>query len=324
MKRILVIRGGAIGDFVLTLPALKLLRESFPEAHLEILGYKHIIALAENRFYAQAIRSIELAALASFFGKDAELSAGLCNYFGGFDLVVSYLFDPDRIFEHNLQRAGVDNFLACYPTIGHGEHAAKQLARSLEQLGLWSSDPAAHLFPSLGDGEFADRFLDKHSAPVIAIHPGSGSERKNWPILHWLQLSEWLLGAGHAASLLVIGGEADQKELDAICSRPLNGAAVHRVENLSLPLLAAVLQKCPLFIGHDSGISHIAAAVGAPCCLLFGPTDPQIWAPLNENVRVLRAPNENLGVLAPEAVKEAITRILAASHFDSACAVPMN
>jgi len=47
MKRILVIRGGAIGDFVLTLPAIKLLREAFPESRLEILGYKHIVALAE-------------------------------------------------------------------------------------------------------------------------------------------------------------------------------------------------------------------------------------------------------------------------------------
>ncbi|HSH40447.1 MAG TPA: hypothetical protein VK993_16870 [Chthoniobacterales bacterium] len=63
MKRILVIRGGAIGDFVLTLPAIKLLRDAYPDARLEILGYKHIAALAENRFYAEAIRSIEYAAL---------------------------------------------------------------------------------------------------------------------------------------------------------------------------------------------------------------------------------------------------------------------
>ena len=58
-QRILVIRGGAIGDFVLTLPAIKLLRDRFPDAHIEILGRKHIIALAEKRFYADATRSIE-------------------------------------------------------------------------------------------------------------------------------------------------------------------------------------------------------------------------------------------------------------------------
>ena len=59
---------------------------------------------------------------------------------------------------------------------------------------------------------------------------------------------------------------------------------------LKLPLLAAVLAECGRYVGHDSGVSHIAAAVGARCVLLFGPTDPLLWAPLNRGVTVLRAP----------------------------------
>ena len=70
--RILVIRGGAIGDFILTLPAIKLLRDSIPAAHLEILGYKHIIALAEMSRYADATRSIEYGPLSSFFSHDLD------------------------------------------------------------------------------------------------------------------------------------------------------------------------------------------------------------------------------------------------------------
>src|SRR2546423_12755504 len=73
LNRILVIRGGAIGDFVLTLPAIKLLRDRFPSAHLEILGAKHVAALAEKRFYADAVRSIESGAFASFFAQGSEL-----------------------------------------------------------------------------------------------------------------------------------------------------------------------------------------------------------------------------------------------------------
>ena len=65
--RILVIRGGAIGDFILTLPAITLLRENFPDAEIEILGYEHIVALAHGRFYATAIRSIEYGPMAGFF-----------------------------------------------------------------------------------------------------------------------------------------------------------------------------------------------------------------------------------------------------------------
>jgi len=98
MKRILVIRGGAIGDFILTLPALKALRDAYPHAHVEILGYKNIAALAERRFYAQAVRSIEYGSLASFFAKNSELPAELADYFASFDLIISYLYDPDGIF----------------------------------------------------------------------------------------------------------------------------------------------------------------------------------------------------------------------------------
>jgi heptosyltransferase-2 len=112
LKRILVIRGGAIGDFVLTLPAIKLLRDAFPQAHLEILGHCHIAALAERRFYANAIRSIESGALAPFFARDAVLPAEVAGLFASFDLIVSYLFDPDRIFQDNLKRCGIKMLIA--------------------------------------------------------------------------------------------------------------------------------------------------------------------------------------------------------------------
>src|SRR6266513_1426971 len=140
MNRILVIRGGAIGDFILTLPALKALRDARPHAHIDILGYKHIAALAENRFYAQALRSIEYGPLSSFFAKDSELPSELANYSAGFDLIISYLYDPDRIFENNLRRCGVENLICGPAKVDDREHAARQLARPVEELGLRASD----------------------------------------------------------------------------------------------------------------------------------------------------------------------------------------
>ena len=301
LKRILVIRGGAIGDFVLTLPAIKLLRDRFPDACVEILGYKHIIALAENRFYAQATSSIEDGALASFFAREAELPPELTNYFGSFDLVVSYLFDPDGIFETNLDLSGVDNFIAASPKITGNEHAAMQLARPLRQLYLTLADPAAKLYPSSADCEFAESFLARLDAPVVALHPGSGSETKNWAIDHWRALGETLLHGGIAASLLIVGGEADHKQL-----RTLQSAWCRRRvalgENLPLPELAALLSKCMLFLGHDSGVSHIAAAVGTPSLLLFGPTEPAIWAPAHAHVRIVRPASMRVADLTTEEV----------------------
>jgi ADP-heptose:LPS heptosyltransferase len=81
--------------------------------------------------------------------------------------------------------------------------------------------------------------------------------------------------------------------------------AVHApliARNLPLPTLAALLARCSAYFGHDTGISHIAAAAGTPSTLLFGPTDPSVWAPVGEHVRIVRAPAGNLGNLAPDAI----------------------
>jgi heptosyltransferase III len=293
MNRILVIRGGAIGDFVLTLPAIKLLRDRFPEAHLEILGYKHIAALAEKRFYADAIRSIESASLARFFAKNSELPAELLDYFGAFDLILSYLYDPDGIFETNVKKSGSATFIAGPSTLDNREHAAFQLARPLGALGLFLADPSAHLFPT-----DVDRNTFTSLQGNMAFHPGSGSATKNWPIENWIELGNALLARDH--SLSIVGGEVDTARTQQL-KLAWKGKPVRFAENLPLPYLAALLEGA-VFVGHDSGISHIAAAVGARCLLLFGPTDAAIWAPANANVAVVRAPEGNLASLEVETV----------------------
>jgi len=65
-----------------------------------------------------------------------------------------------------------------------------------------------------------------------------------------------------------------------------------------------------IFVGHDSGISHLAAAAGATCILLFGPTDPAIWAPLNDNAHVIQAPDGDLNRLDVDLVRAAFTQEL--------------
>src|SRR6266498_2197655 len=284
MNRILVIRGGAIGDFILTLPALKALREAYPDAHIEILGYKHIAALAENRFYAQVVRSIEYGLLSGFFATNSELSAELAGYFANFDLIISYLYDPDCIFENNLRRCGVENLL-CGPgkVVEAGGHAARNLSR-----------------------------------PIIAVHPGSGSKEKNWPLENWIELfssNGRFSGAkdepgymGKQLSLVVVSGEADQAQT-AKLENDWKDRDVRFAKNLPLSQLAAVLEHT-IFVGHDSGISHLAAAAGANCILLFGPTDPNVWAPRNENVQIVVAPSGKLEDLEIAPVQAPLTTAL--------------
>jgi heptosyltransferase III len=297
MNRILVIRGGAIGDFVLTLPAIKLLRDRYPKAHLEILGYKHIAALAEKRFYADAIRSIESASLARFFARNSELPAELLDYFGAFDLILSYLYDSDGIFESNVKKSGSAIFIAGPSKLDNSEHAAFQLAHPLAALGLFLTDPSANLFPT-----DVDRNAVRSLQGNMAFHPGSGSETKNWPIENWIELGNALLARD--CSPIIVSGEADTVRIRQL-KLAWKGKPIQFAENLPLPQLAALLEGS-IFVGHDSGISHIAAASGARCLLCFGPTDPAIWAPANADVTVLRAPKEKMELLEVETVAAAL------------------
>ena len=319
MDRILIIRGGAIGDFILTLPSLKALRDARPDARIEILGYKHIAVLAENRFYAQAVRSIEYGPLSSFFAENSELPDELADYFSSFDLIVSYLYDPNRIFEKNLRRCGVENLLCGPPKILEtAGHAARQLTRPIEDSGIKVSDLTETVFPSVEDRQFAREFLGSLQQPIIAIHPGSGGAEKNWPLENWIGLfsrhaafslsEEESRQTGNCFSLIVVSGEADEAQTEQL-ERDWKNRGVRFVRNLPLPHLAAVLERS-IFIGHDSGISHLAAAAGANCIVLFGPTDPNVWAPENNNVRILRAPSGRLSDLKIGDVEAAVAEAL--------------
>jgi lipopolysaccharide heptosyltransferase III len=107
--------------------------------------------------------------------------------------------------------------------------------------------------------------------------------------------------------LVVISGEADEAQTGQL-EQEWKNRDVRFARNLPLPSLAGVLERS-IFIGHDSGISHLAAAAGANCILLFGPTDPDVWAPANDNVRVLRSPTGRLGDLGIDFVNAALAEL---------------
>ena len=200
-----------------------------------------------------------------------------------------------------MRRAGVKHFLPAYAKIDDSEHAARQLARPLQSLALYLEDHAATIHPSAEDHAYAAELLGESSRPLIAIHPGSGSAKKNWPVERWRELGSRLLSADPPPRLLLVGGEADGPQLAAL-AKAWPGAEVLTARDFPLPALAAVLARCQLFLGHDSGISHLAAAVGTRCVLLFGPTDPEVWAPANLQVTIFQAPDGDLAQLDIEAV----------------------
>ena len=277
--RILVIRGGAIGDFILTLPAIAALRERFPGVHLEILGYPHIAQLALAGGLVDRLQPIEAQALAGFFALGGTLSEDWRDYFSEFDLIVSYLFDPDEIFQDNIARCSPAQFIAGPHRAGEadGVHATQVYLKPLERLAIFDADAVPHLALN----------LEPATLDQLALHPGSGSERKNWPEPRWSELLA-LLVERTALHLLVVGGEAEGDRLERLVAL-LPEERVTLARSRPLVELAGLLQRCSGFVGHDSGITHLAAAVGLPSLVLLGDTIEKVWRPQGDSVRILRA-----------------------------------
>ena len=298
--KILVIRGGAIGDFILTLPAIAALRRQFPEAYLEVLGYPHIVQLAKAGGLVDSVRPIEARALAAYFARNGELTEDMTDYFSEFDLIVSYLYDPDEIFMTNICRSFPGQFIVGphRPNEQAGIHAAKAFLKPLEQLAIFDADPVPRLdiAPDRGSEETDDENQANHGArlrsgngfPTLALHPGSGSERKNWAESQWAELIGQVMFSTDL-NLLLVGGEAEGERLQRLAAAlPPTRAGV--AQSLPLAELAGLLATCSAFIGHDSGISHLAAAVGLPGLLLWGDSIEEIWRPPSDRMIVLRHP----------------------------------
>ncbi len=301
--RVLVIRGGAIGDFILTLPAIRLLRDNIPNAHIEILGYKPIIELAVAASIAHSTRSLEHAAMARLFVPEAVIDAALRDYFRSFNLVVSYLFDPDGILRSNMEMIGVKTYLeASHQVTSDGGHATEQLARPLQRLAMFLDDPAPRI---------AVAATASGNKPLIALHPGSGSLKKNWPVENWIKLGMDLAATFPEREIALITGEAEaERGLTREVVEAWKAIPFHHWDQLPLVELASKLASCQAFVGHDSGISHLAAACGLPCLIFFGPTDPAVWAPRGAEVRVYADPSGDLAHLGFEQARAVVQQFI--------------
>ena len=297
--RFLILRGGAIGDFIVTLPVLQALRAQWPLATIEIWGYPHIAQLAVAGGLAQAVVSLDRAEMARFFVPEPAFTDAQVAAVRSFDLVFNYLHDPVGQVRSNLLLAGAKQVLSGSPIIKRG-HAVPFLLEPLQALALYETEIAPALDFSgeaRARGRNRLRALGAQGRPV-AVHPGSGSPAKNWPVARYLDILRRLRERGRETVAVI--GEADVAEAAAL-AREMPEVPV--LAGLALTELAETLAECDSFLGNDSGVTHLAAAVGLPVVALFGPSDPETWAPRGRGgVKVVRAPEGELERLAAAAV----------------------
>lgn len=264
MQRILVLRGGALGDLIVTLPALAALKARWPGARVTLVGNARAGILARDAGLLDELISQHDAPWHQLYAE--KLSPALHDRLAAFDLIVNFWPDPDADIARQVAGLGRTRYVAGDPRPGSGP-AAKHFLAALRELALPPMPPI-----------YALRQSHDHRR-LIAVHPGSGSPRKNWAIDRWEALAK-RIEAAWPGRLRVIRGEAEPDTRLA----GFGEAWSHR----PLPELADRLAECAVFIGHDSGVSHLAAACGCAGVLLFGPTDPEIWAPPTPRLTVLR------------------------------------
>jgi ADP-heptose:LPS heptosyltransferase len=252
VNRRLVIRPGAIGDFIVSLPAI----ESLGAANLEVWTASAHVPLVRFTARARAIASTGLDLLGI-----ATPDPRLIDTLGSFDSIVSWYGSNRPDFRALVESLRLPfHFLDALPPPGCTLHAVDFY---LEQTASLRSQPSATV-PRIP--------VPARNREGAVIHPFSGSQRKNWPLERYRELADKL-----SPTLPV-----------KWCAGPEEYLPEAAIRTVNLYELACRLARVRVYIGNDSGIAHLAAAVGTPVVVLFGPTDPRVWAPRGDHVRVVQ------------------------------------
>jgi ADP-heptose:LPS heptosyltransferase len=257
------------------------------------MGYPQRWEWVLGRGLVDAVHTIERPGMHLLFCDGPEVPAHLRAFLGAYDIILSYRPDPDGVFARSLRNLGPRLVLSQPPFPPPPPpkiHAADFALQLVTRLGVPPSAAAPRLRLSedelaLAQPFFAAHQIDPSLHPIVVLHPGSGSAAKRWPLENFATLAETLETQLRVRTVIVTGyAEAD------IATRLI--ALLHTAKPLvadNWPLLptAALIGQATVFVGHDSGLTHLAAALGRPTVALFGPTDPEIWGPRGQHVAVV-------------------------------------
>ncbi len=325
VERLLVWHQGALGDLLLAGPALAVLSRHYGRARITALGHPERWGLLSLSLPLDEVWDSGEIRWAPLFS-DGDMPPQIRARLARFQLALVFSPHPQTILLERLRQAGIPavHWLPSFGETGVEPVAALQ-ARHLATLGLHEVPAPFKLEVGLPPEEELPELPGP--GPWLAMAPGSGQVRKNWPLAHYYEVSRalgweyglrvvWLAGPAEGAMVPYLEALARAQGQVLLANRPL-------------ARVARVLSRCRLYLGNDSGLTHLAAAVDEPEVLaLFGPTDPRVWAPLGRRVRTLAAPCSQapcatgrtitcpeahcLSALSPETVLAAAAQLLSA------------
>jgi ADP-heptose:LPS heptosyltransferase len=283
----LVIFPGALGDLVCFTPALRAL--CLRHRGLELMAREDLARFAVGRMGIgrnfPSPHSIDRREVSLLFSESQETGTAR-DFFGGFGRIYSFFANENPHFRQSLTGAsGAEVSFHAFRPDGAG-HAA---ASYLRALGEPTTKIESRLEVLPEDRQAASRRLANHgleSQRFALLIPGSGSVHKNWPAPKFAQLASQL--QARIPVVIVLGPAEDHLQ------RYFADCAV--LTNLELGELAGIAAAALFFVGNDSGVSHLSAAVGTPGVTLFGPSDPDRWRPLGRVDLISRVPIEEINV----------------------------
>jgi len=305
-QRCLILQPGSIGDCILTLPLAKFLKDSLALDEISIVGHSEYLGIFPGRTCISKIMSMESACLHRLFtNKDTfrlDDKDPLIKFFEKYQWIITFLGEPNSNFEQNLIFTVFSSHSAEIITIELKPHGTFQahlsdfyvqqlVSQSLlipENSQIRLSDNLINVAQTdIAEGKklLKDLNIDPSRKPVV-IHPGSGSLHKCWHIDNFLAIGEKLVSKKIEVVFLL--GPAEMERFGDLVIKNIRKTA-KSLTNLSLTDVLRLLSCAEVFIGNDSGITHLSAAMGIKTIAVFGPTNPVIYRPLGPNVTVLKS-----------------------------------
>lgn len=269
----LIVRLGAIGDTVLTIPMIQMLIDRFPDEPLYYVGGSFAPALLRGIKGVSTVLSVDTPDLICLFDETNRWDDQFLARFGLPNRAIVILANPDTVVA-SLRRIGVSGIVAGTPVPHTGLHVSDHLATFVD-----GTIPAIPVLPVSVSDISAARAYAPEVFGAIVVAPGAGGKAKRWD--GFADLVTRLLEQNR---VVVVGGPADHDAIDPFRE------SVPVIDSLPLDLLPAALQSAALVVANDSGPGHIAAAVGTPVVSIFTVTDPQVWAPRGTGVVPLIRP----------------------------------
>ena len=288
-RTIVMIHPGGVGDVLLAVPAMVRLRTSFPNHRLVLCAGDQVARLLLACRIIDAWASVQGRACADLFaGADSVTGQGR-TWLEDCDLAIAWTQDLDGKLNETLKAVGVREVVVRSP-FSTAILATHQRDRFLEAINESPSDDEGNVLLTVTEPLLhLGRACLEATGPsirqsLVVIHPGSGSTHKCVAPETLAAVVTALQTSG--ATPVVLEGPADREPGERLLQLCANPPIV--LKGLDLFTVAGVLAQARLFVGQDSGITHMAGLMGVRTVALFGPTDPDRWAPRGAHATVVQ------------------------------------